>query len=673
MEVIKPSYVVDWSGNVKELKSGLSLSDNMRKITGCMAVPIKLRYFFVLSALITLSILSLDAQDQRVVELTQEDFRDGSYIIDEPGYYKLVEDISFNPNSSEHLGEDAYDSSFPTVTQFTFFGGDYDPKAFGIGFFAAIVIAADNVTIDLNGHRLEQGEEHALMQRFYANIELANMPFIPTQGPHTFGDALRPATNTRIINGTLGRSSHHGIHGNGNKNIVIENVHFEDFEVAAVALNGVHGLRIENSTAKSRQGVPVLGTFSAARFLRAFIDYLVRSGSETTLNVGQRGEKTATELREELRQSINRVHSDLIAKGLSSIDPEAHPEEYALYHNPTGVVDGNCYGYLVNGMGFAVNGFSEKREIPEEDRAKDIVFKNVHVLELTGDVREVVTLKRHEKAVIDQVGAAFQLKNRHPDTLKLITVSDEDDKKAVYVGNVLADCQALIAKAYLNGDFEDAHLDLSRLTIDREILNWIEADPSTPEAKLAALTKGPEGYFCNADSMFHVNKGVIAFRIDAATNVELLDTSARSVTNIGEVCSGACGIYDKSHPKATLEGCGGPMARGYCFASSENVRLMNSHVDSLVSRCGSAVAFDVITDSTAVRFEDCTVKGIEAGPDYHPAGGPQERPKAIGFHVDSTATDVMLNQVKIDGLRAKFHSRPVLDESKRADVRIQRF
>ena len=41
-----------------------------------------------------------------------------------------------------------------------------------------------------------------------------------------------------IKNGTLGKSSHHGIHGNNMSNILIENLLIEDFEVAGIALNG---------------------------------------------------------------------------------------------------------------------------------------------------------------------------------------------------------------------------------------------------------------------------------------------------------------------------------------------------------------------------------------------------------------------------------------------------
>ena len=111
------------------------------------------------------------------------------------------------------------------------------------------------------------------MQRFYSNIELASAPFIAGTGPAQFvgeGDEFHAASNVRIIGpGTLGRASHHGIHGNNNANIEILGITFEDFEVAAVSINNVDGLKIEgNLIDGNRKDVPVTGMFSAARFIR---------------------------------------------------------------------------------------------------------------------------------------------------------------------------------------------------------------------------------------------------------------------------------------------------------------------------------------------------------------------------------------------------------------------
>ena len=90
----------------------------------------------------------------------------------------------------------------------------YDKNAFGLGFFAAISVATSGVEIYLNDFTIQQSAGHALFQRFFAVIELADSPFIPSVGPAQFvadGNSFKAASDVRIIGpGTIGRSSHHG-------------------------------------------------------------------------------------------------------------------------------------------------------------------------------------------------------------------------------------------------------------------------------------------------------------------------------------------------------------------------------------------------------------------------------------------------------------------------------
>ena len=246
------------------------------------------------------------AQEATVTLLSQSDFEDGTDKISEPGVYRLTEDISFNPYPVGSVSEDgvtpleANDAGLPFRSQFGMEDDRFDPAAYGVGYFAAIAIFADDVTLDLNGHTIEQHAEHVLLQRFFAVLELADRPFVPGQGPHGFWATMRSATNLTIKNGTIGRSSHHGIHGNGNRNVKIKNV---DFEVAALALNGVEGLKVVDTTARNREDVPVIGTYSNARFIARYLDWLVMTGSPTTLRV-QGVDLSASGIQAALRASV---------------------------------------------------------------------------------------------------------------------------------------------------------------------------------------------------------------------------------------------------------------------------------------------------------------------------------------------------------------------------------
>lgn len=596
------------------------------------------RYSLTLAGLLVS--LPLSAQ----TTLMQSDFDDGTYIIDQPGTYILGEDISFNPHPVGSPGPDgvtpldAYTAGLPFPQQL---GAEYDPAAFGIGFFAAISIEATDVTLDLNGHTLEQSPEHALLQRFYANIELADQPFIPSQGPSDFGRELKAAKDVRIINGTIGRSSHHGIHGNDNRNILIKNVQFEDFEVAAVALNGVKGLDIINSTASNREDVPIIGTFSNARFISAYVDWLVLSGSTTTLKV-QGVELSAGDIQAALRTSINNVYDDVITKGLGFIDENAHPDEYALYHNKFGVIDGNSYGFLVNPLGVAVNGFPSS----PENIAMDINFRNVNVTSQKAFINEVVALQQGGKAVIDPVGAVFMVRNVHPDNGLPVTTSSLDESVATYKGNALANAQALVAKGALNGEFP-FFLNVSRLNITQDIIDWIEN-----ESTLDSLVSSPDDYLCNGDTMFHVNKGVIGFKLDGAKFVSVKNSGADHLVNLGAVGSEDCGNYAISHPAATLNGYGGAKVRGFSIAASHDVKIFNSSATNLTASNGSVIGIDILTDSKEVEIKSNNIDNIEAGLSFIANGGPNEAPDAVGVQVGANATDVYIWNNDITGLDA---------------------
>ena len=103
------------------------------------------------------------------------------------------------------------------------------------------------MTLHLNGYRIEWGFEIYLQQRFGSVIEIANSPFLPGVGPGTtFGPDFINTENILIQNGIIGLTPHHGIHSNGASNVVIRDIHFVDFEVAAIQLNGFNTATMQN-------------------------------------------------------------------------------------------------------------------------------------------------------------------------------------------------------------------------------------------------------------------------------------------------------------------------------------------------------------------------------------------------------------------------------------------
>lgn len=214
-------------------------------------------YQFSKVSLLTL-VLALSTQALGVVHLTQNDFASGTYRIQTPDLYILDENIEFNPTPIA----EATRTDKPVS-----------------GWFAAITVEVDNVVIDLNGKTLEAAQEFVDTHYFkaYANIELDNSPFggvlFGFVGASFPGDTTFVATNNSIVkNGTLGRSSHWGIHGNTNHNIEIHDVYVKDFEVAGIEMNGTTNTDIHDVKITGNEHLIAVTPMVAAA--ETLIDYL---------------------------------------------------------------------------------------------------------------------------------------------------------------------------------------------------------------------------------------------------------------------------------------------------------------------------------------------------------------------------------------------------------------
>ena len=205
-----------------------------------------------------------------IVHLKKKDFDKGTVRLTKPGIYILQDNISFEPNKENDF--------MPTFDQIK--SGQYpvgNEGAYHLGFFAAITIEGSGIILDLNFKTIKQSKLHLLQQRFFAIIETASSPFMPKQGPSILKFSnlsnYKAANFLYIKNGRLSSSSHHGIHGNNNKNIFIHNLAIEKFEVAGCALNGVENCIIDNiNIGNSSLNVRVLSLYSQARFIRTWLE-----------------------------------------------------------------------------------------------------------------------------------------------------------------------------------------------------------------------------------------------------------------------------------------------------------------------------------------------------------------------------------------------------------------
>eukprot|EP01129_Flabellula_baltica_P008647 TRINITY_DN345_c0_g1_i1.p1 TRINITY_DN345_c0_g1~~TRINITY_DN345_c0_g1_i1.p1 ORF type:complete len:1182 (-),score=307.27 TRINITY_DN345_c0_g1_i1:70-3615(-) len=308
------------------------------------------------------------------VDLYQSDFENGTYRILESGEYRLREDINFGPLPDNDYWNDPSDRHYPISKYY-------------MGFFAAITVEADDVEIDLNGYTIQQSEEFYLMQRFFSIIQLNDKSFINNEGVGALnyqktdnvsyastdmvGD-LVTVKNVIIKDGTIGRSAHMGIHGNGARGLTIKKVHIRDFEVAAIQCNGCKRVIIDKcEIGPSSRQVPAVATWSNARFMDLFANSIIPYGFahdyefsaqllpllDEEITFADRTEaRTIKQIFERLAHAVDLFTSDrfgtLSLESLSEDDVALLNEAKKIFSNPTGLPDGSVvYGIVINKLG----------------------------------------------------------------------------------------------------------------------------------------------------------------------------------------------------------------------------------------------------------------------------------------------------------------------------------
>ena len=476
-----------------------------------------------------------------IIHLYNKDFKNGTVKITQPGVYVLQEDIVFNPNPDNNF--------MPTKEQID--SGLYSTArnggAYHLGFFAAIAIEADGVVLDLNHKTISQSTEHNLVQRFYSHIELANAPFIMNQGPGSFTTAssYKAASNVLITNGTLGKTSHHGIHGNKMTNVVICNVLIKDFEVAGIALNGAINSVLSDIVIKDTTlDVPILSSFSQTIFMRSFLKRILATDPSFRFNGMTIGSIIAN-----LDAEVSKTKKEVLTgKSITS----------KLFNNPNrgSGYDGNVYGIVLNINGVVINEFLETR--PDDAFGnEDIHLSNIQIKNLVSTPIEILALSKNP----DNGGAYGGKRQVGPagDVLDIMQITDEHGK---YKGNVLSDGELAIAKYKLDQDNTKG----GTTNITRAIVEWAEKGTN-----LDTVLHDNDIYFVrNGDSMGHVMKGNIGLFISGGIRIKGENINIEKVINKGETK-----VFDSTNVVNADDRYKGCDSFGIVYAASTDVSINN--------------------------------------------------------------------------------------------------
>ena len=482
------------------------------------------------------------------INLRQNNFTNGTVRITKPGIYILKDNISFEPNPGNDFmptGPQIASGQYPVGTQ----------GAYHLGFFAAITIETTGVILDLNGKTIKQTTLHSLQQRFYANIEMASAPFIPAQGPATFSTPSNFKAGEKVLikNGVLGSSSHHGIHGNAMKDIILQNLSIKDFEVAGIALNGainsiLYSITIKNTCNNCR----VLSTYSQSRFIRTFLQ-TVPAG--TVIN-GKDISGVITDLNSGLEEAKNAVMS---GNTPSNMFGNSHFDEG---------YDGNVYGLVLNVNGVVVNDFIETRPT-EAIGNQNIYLQNITIKNIISRPVEIIALN----SVPDEGGAYGGARQVGP-IGDILDINPITAGNGTYSANLLSDAQLIIGKS----EIANSSLHFGTTNITDVIVNWAES--------YTVLSNEMEnhGYYFvkGGDSMGHIMKGNIGLFISAGENIRVNGFNIDTVTSKGSaVGPDASGVYQ------------GGDARGIIVTGSTNIDLDSSAITSVTTENTNATAQDI--------------------------------------------------------------------------------
>lgn len=462
--------------------------------------------------------------------LQQSSFDSGTFRIRTPGYYLLTENVEFDPP----------ETTTPTP--------EYPFPPFQLGFFCAISVECPDVILDLGGHVLQQSKKHALTQRFHALVELSDQPFEHRQGPSEFGSTVVAANRCLVTNGYLGRSSHHGIHSAGRPtNVVIQDLVIYDFEVAGIHLNGANKCVINRvHVGPSRQDIPVMATFSQARFLLPTLRTMVGTGSTW------RG-KNARTILSDLESALDAVQVEVLEQGVTT-----NP----LFKNEARNTDGNVYGVVIHGLGVVVNDLLES--VHPDTAAKDVILSEVCVEGIVSTPQEIIALELG----VDQPDGGYGGSGKvHTgpvgDVLDILSVVSDS---GAYRPNVLSEAQFLAAK-YSKGTAKASS----------SILAWAESNVGDFETARQGYKLVGFG-----DAMHHVQKGSFGILVSNATNVDVVNATLCELHNKNSV--GRNERAEAPHSAATDHVFRGDHMVGVTVSGAKEVTLSGIRVMNATAR-----------------------------------------------------------------------------------------
>lgn len=467
-------------------------------------------------------------------------------IIDKEGEYDIYNDIIID-----------FNPIYPSYDQIQ------NLPSLRYGFFGGIIIIAENVIIDLHGHEIKMSNSFALSQRFFSIFELSNSPFPLHDGLpiKMTKEQWKAGMKVTIKNGRLGRSSHTSIHGNDNRQINLIKLFMYDFEVGGIMLNGCKQLFLcKCDIGPNFKNLLVNAKFSAATQLVHHFYNVIPQQTEPT---------------KEFKHLENMIEKTINATNLEEVP--------ILFQNPNKVIDGTVYGISLHKSGVAVGGHGKTNE--KSPYAFHVTFNDVCVHHLTSNVDEKITFLTEGKVLRDISGQIIDvehvIRSKKVDELTIVQIESKEWLKKY---------PNFISTFYVPNEF-------SSLCYNFDYNHMKDYIERVMTQKLGR------------DIMIHINKGVIAVRIDGVNIIDINNLIIYDVFNISNKVISSTSYEENMEDVTNYVG---NDTIGLCLNNTYDTKINNASIKNIFSQRGSAYGTIVMNNSKHVNLQGLYVNMNES-------------------------------------------------------------
>ena len=409
-------------------------------------------------------------------------------------------------------------------------------------------------------------------------------------------------TNVQIKDGSIGLSSHHGIHGLGNSDVIISNVNVADFDVAGIQCNECSEVTISDCiVGPQNQDIPVLGRYTHARAYVPRLKQLMDEYGTEEITFYNREPTTVGDLIDRMINQMDMIYFHVI----NGVDYDEDDEEWIaaqkLFYNPSGWMDGgSSYGIAFGGMGAQVVGIGSRTL-----HTVSITLSNIEIFGIANKAVEKI------KFSTDQGSTRLVMF----DAIDWAAVTDqiEDKSTSQYIGDAYTDLTFAV------GQYMESWYFLNSLLIDDSEKQFVfNGDTDAFQLVWKDPTEERGGFFngCGTDIQLHSSKGAIGLRVDGVQDFNVDNVYIHDVYNWADLGNEEwCGPY----PGPSVGDEDIDIQYGYTATRSHGMIMdyvqgvvINVNIDNVESYYGEANGM-TIYKGCDIEIDNIQVDNIHAG------------------------------------------------------------